>query len=248
MLHDVIRYLRLLQNSSGLDVGCGIGLPAMILAGVMGEDIRVTGIDTSETFIQTARRLSEKAGFSNQLRFETGSASALPYGDALFDWAMSIDCVNYAPTDALPLLKEMKRVVKPGGKIVLLGWTSQQLLPGHPELEAKLNATPEGIAPFKAGMNPERHFLRTASLFETLGLKNRKAHTFIGNVCAPLTPDIYDALKDLLSMRWAERPSGLSGDEVALYKGLTHPDSPGFILNNHGYHGFFTCTLFSAMV
>ncbi len=248
ILCDVFSHLRLPADSSGLDIGCGIGLPAMLLAARMGAKTQVTGIDISESCIQAARSLAEETGFSNQLLFETGSASDLPYDDWHVDWALSIDCVNYAPVDSLPFLKEMKRVVKPGGRLVLLGWTAQQLLPGYPELEAKLNATRQGIAPFKPGMPPERHFLRSGSLLDELGLKNIKAHTFIGNVCAPLTPAIYEALTDLLTMRWAESPSVLSETELALYRSHTTPNSSAFILNTPGYHGFFTCTLFSGEV
>lgn len=248
LLCDVFSHLHLPADSLGLDVGCGIGLPAMLLAAIMGARTQVTGIDISESFVHTAKRLAEETGFSNQLRFKTGSASDLPHGDGHFDWALSIDCVNYAPMDSRPFLKEMKRVVKPVGKLALLGWTSQQLLPGFPELEAKLNATRQGIAPFKTGMPPERHFLRTGSLLDELGLKNIKAHTFIGNVCAPLTPAIYEAMTDLLTMRWAKSPSGLSAAEQTRYRRLTTPDTPKFILNTPGYHGFFTCTLFSGEV
>lgn len=248
VLCDVFNHLRLPAVSSGLDVGCGIGLPAMLLAARMGARTQITGIDISESCIHAAKSLAEEAGVSSQLRFETGSASALPYDEGHVDWALSIDCVNYAPVDSLPLLKEMKRVVKPGGKLALLGWTSQQLLPGYPELEAKLNATRQGITPFKPEMSPERHFLRTGSLLDKLGLKNIKAHTFIGNVCAPLTPAIYKALTDLLTMRWAKMPSGLSEAELALYRGLTTPGTPEFILNTPEYHSFFTCTLFSGEV
>lgn len=248
LLCEVIPALALPGESSGLDIGCGIGLPALIIAGLTGSGVRITGVDLSEACIDAAQRLAHQTGLSGRLRFETGNASALAFDDDRFDWAVSVDCVNYAPVEPLPQLKEMKRVIKKGGKIALLGWTSQQLLPGYPELEAKLNATSEGIAPFQEGTKPENHFLRTPTLLEALFLKNTKAHTFIGNVCAPLTPDIYEALKDLLTMRWAQSPSGLSATELALYKDLTHPDSPAFILDTPGYHGFFTCTLFTADV
>lgn len=248
LLCEVIHALNLPAESSGLDIGCGIGLPALMIAGLLGTGVGVTGVDLSEACIDAARELTHQTGLTGRICFEPGNASALAFDDDRFDWAVSVDCVNYAPMDALPLIKEIKRVVKPGGQIALLGWTSQQLLPGYPELEAKLNATCEGIAPFQRDMLPENHFLRTPTLLETLHLKNTKAHTFIGNVCAPLTPDIYDALRDLLTMRWAKSPSGLSATERPLYKGLTHPDSPAFILDTPGYHGFFTCTLFTAEV
>ena len=47
---------------------------------------------------------------------------------------------------ARSLVKELARVVKPGGSVALLAWSSEKLLPGHPLLEGHLNATSAGIA------------------------------------------------------------------------------------------------------
>ena len=95
----------------------------------------------------------------------------LPFDDDTFDWIWSMDCVGYAPVEPLPLIEELVRVTKPGGRIALLAWSSQQLLPGHPGLEAKLNATSAGIAPFSFEKKPEEHFLRALGWFQQLGLE-----------------------------------------------------------------------------
>ncbi|MCP4118517.1 MAG: class I SAM-dependent methyltransferase [Desulfobacteraceae bacterium] len=246
ILLSAIRYLDLPPKSAGIDVGCGIGLPALLLAGAGGKDLHVTGVDISKKFIQTAGNLAAETGLSDRLCFEQGSASDLPFGESSFDWAWSVDCVNYAPAPPIGQLHELKRVVKKGGKIALLGWSSQLLLPGFPALEAKLNATKEGIAPFKEGMEPARHFLKTGKLLNELGFQGIGVKTFIKDIRAPLEPDIFSAVKDLIKMRWPETPSALSEDELALYRQITDPDSPGFILADANYYGFFTYTMFFA--
>ncbi|KAF5416803.1 MAG: hypothetical protein C5S49_04300 [Candidatus Methanogaster sp.] len=48
----------------------------------------------------------------------------LPFDDDAFDWVWSANCAGYAPGDPLPVLKELARVVKPGGSVIILAWPS----------------------------------------------------------------------------------------------------------------------------
>jgi demethylmenaquinone methyltransferase/2-methoxy-6-polyprenyl-1,4-benzoquinol methylase len=168
----------------------------------------------------------------------------LPFDDDTFDWVWSADCVGYAPIEPLPLVKELARVVKPGGSIAILFWSSQQLLPGYPQLEARLNATSAGIAPFVKGKRPEVHFLRALGWFHKAGLNNPRAQTFVGEVHAPLGDDIRSALISLFQMRWGEIKSELSQEDWEEYQRLCQPESPDFILNVPDYYAFFTYSLF----
>ncbi len=83
------------------------------------------------------------------MTFVQGDAFDLEFEDAYFDWAWSMDCVNYAKGLNEQPLSEMKRVLKPGGRLILAAWSSQMLLPGYPLLEARLSTTQEGLAPLK---------------------------------------------------------------------------------------------------
>jgi ubiquinone/menaquinone biosynthesis C-methylase UbiE len=155
-----IHALDLQQGSRGLDVGCGIGLQALLLAEAVRPGGHVTGVDLSPEFLVYARDIAEKAGISERVSFQEGDMNNLPFDDDTFDWVWSANCAGYAPGEPLPLLKELARVVKPGGSVIIIAWSSQQLLPGHPVLEAHLNATSSGIAPFIEGAAPELHFPR----------------------------------------------------------------------------------------
>jgi SAM-dependent methyltransferase len=114
----------------------------------------------SPKFLDCARSIAEKAGISEQVSFQEGDINNLPFDDATFDWVWSANCAGYAPGEPLPLLKELARVVKPGGSVIILAWSSQQLLPGYPVLEAHLNRTSLGIGPFVEGAAPELHLSR----------------------------------------------------------------------------------------
>ena len=85
--------------------------------------------------------------------------------------------------------------------MVILAWSSEKLLPGHPLLEACLNATSSGIAPFVQGTKPESHFSRALGWFRDAGLEKRPARTFVGDAPAPLADDLRRALIALFQMR-----------------------------------------------
>jgi len=172
----------------------------------------------------------------------------LPFDDDAFDWAWSANCVGYHPAEPLPLVRELTRVVKPGGSVAILAWSSQQLLPGYPLLEARLNATSSGIAPFVRGKRPELHFLRALGWFREAGLEEPTAQTFVGDVHAPLSDDMRSALMALLEMRWPGVRSEVTPEDWAEFQRLCQPESPDFILDLTDYYAFFTYSMFRGKV
>jgi demethylmenaquinone methyltransferase/2-methoxy-6-polyprenyl-1,4-benzoquinol methylase len=243
-----IRALQLPLGSRGLDAGCGIGLQAKLLAEAVGAAGHVTGLDLSPEFLILARKMVEESGLSKQVSFQEGDVRELPFDDNFFDWAWSANCVGYAPLEPLPLVKELSRVVKPGGMVSILAWSSQMLLPGYPLLEARLNATSAGIAPFFKGKRPELHFLRALGWFREAGLEDTIAQTISGQVYAPLTDDLRFALIALLEMRWPGVETELTEEDLAEYRRLCLPDSPDFIVDHPDYYAFFTYSMFCGKV
>jgi demethylmenaquinone methyltransferase/2-methoxy-6-polyprenyl-1,4-benzoquinol methylase len=145
-------------------------------------------------------------------------------------------------------LKEIVRVVKPGGRVAILAWTSQQLLPGYPLLEAQLNATCSAYAPLLRGQDPASHFMRALRSFSEVGLVDAQAQTFVGEVQAPLSAECRVALTSLIEMLWnvtAETPEADRADDR---QRLCRAASPDFILHLPEYYAFFTYTLFTGTV
>jgi len=247
-LRAAARALRLPAGSHGLDAGCGLGLQALLLAEEMGPSGHITGLDLSPEFITCAREIIGKAGLSGRISFEQGDISRLPFDTDTFDWAWSVDCAGYSPANQIPMLKELARVVKPGGTVAILAWTYQQLLPGYPLLEARLNTTSSGIAPFIHGKNPGRHFYRALGRFREVGLEDTRAHTFAGDAHAPLRDDIRTGLISILDMRWPGVKTELSPEDWAEFQRLCQPDSPDFIIDLPDYYAFFVYSMFSGKV
>jgi SAM-dependent methyltransferase len=98
---------------SVLDVGSGLGGSARFLAATHG--CRVTGIDLSPSFVAAARYLTERTGQGDRVRFETGDALALPVEEGCFDVVL-LQHVAMNIADRAELYREMRRVLKPGGR------------------------------------------------------------------------------------------------------------------------------------
>jgi len=243
-LRAVIETLQLPSGSRGLDAGCGIGLQCLLLAEAVGLNGHVTGLDVSTEFLNRGVEIVKEAGLSERISFQEGDVANIPFDNNTFDWAWSSDCIGYGPWEPLPLLKELARVVKPGGIVAISGWSSENVLPGYPRLEARLRATSGGIAPFVHGKKPETHFLRALSWLRKIGLEELDAKVFADSFYAPLSRGIRNALVSLFDMRWPDVEIVLSLEDQAEFRRLCQPDSPDFILNISDYYVFFTHTLF----
>lgn len=184
-----------------------------------------------------------------QVSFRHGNVNELPFDNDTFDWAWSVDCVGH-PTVGEPLiaLQELARVVRPGGQVAILGYSTQVLLPGYPLLEARLNATVSAVTHLAKGRRPESHFLRALGWFREVGLAETAARTVVGTVYAPLGDGIRRALISLFGMLWGEMQSKMSQADRQEYRRLADPESPDYILDSPDYYAFITYSMFEGRV
>ena len=244
VLRSIVQALQLPAESKGLDAGCGIGLQTLLLIEAAGTQGHITGIDILPELLAYGAATVAKQGLSSRIAFREADVSHLPFEDDMFDWVWSADCIGYPTGELMPLLEELIRVVKPGGEVILLGWSSQQLLPGYPLLEARLNATCSGYIPFLKEKSPDLNFMRASHWFREAGLEEIKAQTFVGEVQSPLTSGERTALISLFEMLWGSPRPETSPEDWRQYQQLCKSESPDFILNLSEYYGFFTYTTF----
>jgi demethylmenaquinone methyltransferase/2-methoxy-6-polyprenyl-1,4-benzoquinol methylase len=230
-LRAAISALNLAPGTHGLDIGCGIGLQALLLAEAIQPDGQVTGLDISPELLEYARERVKVSPFGKRIAYKEGDMAHLPFDNDTFDWAWSADCVGYPAGDHLPVLKEIARVVRPGGRVALLAWTSQQVLPGHAVLDARLNAECSAYLPYLQDRDPEEHFLRLGHSFHEAGIEQPTCRSFIGEVQAPVRSEIRVALTSLFEMLWGEPHAGSSQQSWLECKRLCDPKSPDFILD-----------------
>lgn len=131
---------RLAPGAAALDVATGTGDLALELARRVGPSGRVVGSDFSERMLGLAR--AKAVGLGLPVDFETANALELPYGADSFDAAtVGFGARNF--TDLQKGLEEMVRVVRPGGRVVVLEITT----PTRPPLSTLLEVWFEAIVP-----------------------------------------------------------------------------------------------------
>jgi ubiquinone/menaquinone biosynthesis C-methylase UbiE len=127
--------VKLLDISEGdhvLDVGCGIGLQALSMARQVGPGGRVVGTDLSNLMIELAK--SKSAGSDLPVEFLTADALAQPFPDASFD-ALRTERVLMYIKDTRAVLGEFKRLLKPGGRIVIFDFDWDAMVIAHKDKE-----------------------------------------------------------------------------------------------------------------
>lgn len=122
-----------------LDLGCGDGTTALPLA-QLGAD--VTGIDLTPKLVAAGNRRAAEAGLSHRLRFQVGDASHLDgVDDHTFDLTLSVFGAMFAP-QPFDVAREMVRVTKPGGRVVMGNW-----IPGDPTFVSQVLKVSSAFTP-----------------------------------------------------------------------------------------------------
>jgi SAM-dependent methyltransferase len=125
-----------------LDVAAGSGNPAIPAAQA---GARVTALDLAPSLLEIGRRRARDAGVD--VDFVEGDAEALPFEDERFDVAVSVVGVQFAPRHQL-VARELARVVRPGGSIVLCSWTPRGFIGQFLKTVApRMPKPPEGASP-----------------------------------------------------------------------------------------------------
>lgn len=108
-----------LKDKHLLDIGCGIGGPACILAEKY--DAHVTGTDLEPELIKRARGRAADKGFDKQTEFHVVEPGPLTFPDETFDVVMSCGAITQTP-DKPGMFRECLRVLKPGGALTCYEW------------------------------------------------------------------------------------------------------------------------------
>ena len=110
-----------------VDVGCGAGIDSLIAARMVGPTGRVIGVDMTPSMLAKARRSAAEANLSN-VEFLEGYGESLPVPDDWADVVISNGVLNLMP-DKAAALKEMARVLKPGGRLQIGDILVQKAVP-----------------------------------------------------------------------------------------------------------------------
>ena len=114
-----------------LEVGCGSGALCRLVAPGLLPGGELLGVDVAPEMVAAARAL---AGQQTHLRFEVGAGEALPAEDATVRRGLR-RAAAVARGRSGPRRGEMARVVKPGGRVVLMDWDFETVTVTHPDRE-----------------------------------------------------------------------------------------------------------------
>jgi SAM-dependent methyltransferase len=100
-----------------LDVGCGVGHWAQVLASALPIDVRVIGVDRDPSWVDKATERAASRGLSHRFRYRLSEAQALPFADASFD-LVTCQTLLIHVADPGAVIAEMARVTRPGGLVL----------------------------------------------------------------------------------------------------------------------------------
>jgi len=184
---ELVKSLDITNGMQVLDLGSGDGTTALPEARLGAE---VLAVDIAGNLVEAGTRRAADEGLTN-LRFEQGDASDLYcVSDESFDLVVSIFGAMFAP-NPFAVAKEMVRVTRPGGRIVMGNW-----IPGDPTLVAQLLRISASYAPPPEGfVSPVRWGVEddVVERFTAAGVKlehiswERETYTFV----SPVPPAAY---------------------------------------------------------
>src|SRR6266581_4376739 len=119
-VHCLVDVAALQPAEHVLDVACGTGFVARLAADRVGAKGRVVGIDLNASMIEAARAASGQ-GAATTIEWRTGDAAALPFEDSIFDVVLCQQGVQFFP-DRVRALREMRRVLRPEGRLAFTVW------------------------------------------------------------------------------------------------------------------------------
>ena len=126
------RRLPLADARRVLTLGCGTGIEVRALRGMTPTGTAIIGLDHSQTLIDTARQLTEEEGLSREVTYQTGDAHDVPYDDGEFDIVTLHTLISHVD-DPLQVLREARRVVRPGGTVAVFDGDYASLTFAHPD-------------------------------------------------------------------------------------------------------------------
>jgi SAM-dependent methyltransferase len=115
------------QGQTVVDLGCGAGLDAFIAARKVGPQGRVIGIDMTPEMVAKGNQVAKEGGFHN-VEFRVGRLESLPLPDDSIDVAISNCALNHA-TDKRAAFREARRVLRPGGLLLVSDLVVKRPLP-----------------------------------------------------------------------------------------------------------------------
>lgn len=203
------------SGQSVLDIGGGSGEPSFSIAPLVGPSGSVTYSDPAAGMVQAAQAEAERRGLTN-IQFHQCGAEQLPFPEATFDAAVSRLSTMFFP-DVLLGLREILRVVKPGGRVAFLVWAEPQFNPffsavsevvdGHVPAEPEGEDAPTAFRFARPG--------KLAGILRDAGAESVTEATFSFSIAAQISSEYFWELRTEMSDSFRKKLAPLNATQVA---------------------------------
>ncbi len=206
------------QGQSVLDIGGGTGHPSLDIVPIVGGAGLVTYTDPAEGMVQTAREEAQRRGFDN-IQFHQAAAADLPFPDDLFDVAVGRLSVMFFP-DEVAGLREIVRVVKPGGRVSFLVWSSSEVNPFFSSVTGVLDRFVPAEPEDEDAPGAFRFAIpgKLAKLLSDAGVTSIEEQPLPFRIAAPITLEQFWELRSEMSDTLRAKLATLAANEKAAVK------------------------------
>jgi ubiquinone/menaquinone biosynthesis C-methylase UbiE len=138
---EAFALLRLKSGDSVVDVGCGPGTVTVLLGAIVGQSGRVVGVDIDRQMIAAADSLAAKAHLADRVAHRIDDCTGLSFGSGIFDACYCERVLQHLRgDDPSRAVAEMLRVLKPGGRLVVIDtdWSSVLINSDQPALHHRV--------------------------------------------------------------------------------------------------------------
>ena len=242
---QIADWLNISPGAKALEAGSGAGGFTELLAGAVGPEGTVAALDVTPELLQTAKERVEKSPVKDRASYHEGDIEHLPFEDGRFDLVWSSHTIHHLP-DQLAGVKELRRVLKPGGRLALReGGLRPRFLPidtgiGQPGLEDRLDVAFEAWfhTHVRGGEGVVAYPFGWTRLLRDAGMAKVTAKSFMLEVLPPLQPFQVEHMTGLLS-RWVEsdeRRGFVSQEDAETINNLIDPESPQYAFHRQDLH------------
>src|SRR5262245_49054182 len=203
-----------------LDVACGTGFVARLAAHWVGAEGQVVGVDLNAGMIEAARAASVR-GPGTTIEWRTGDAAALPFEKRVFDVVLCQQGVQFFP-DRVRALQEMRRVLRPGGRLAFTVWGA---IGDTPYFVVLADALTRHVSVAAGAMARAPYVLHDEvalrDLVTSAGFRNVRVRPTVKTMRLPLPAEFVPG--HLAALPMAQEIAQLSSDRrAALLEDMTH--------------------------
>jgi SAM-dependent methyltransferase len=219
----------IVKGKSVLDVAGGNGEPSITVAERVGPNGSVTCTDFAAEMVEAAKAAAARRSITN-ITFRQCSADALPFADSTFDVAVSRLGAMFFP-DPLAGLREMLRVVKPGGPVAFVVWRAAEL---NPFFSVTSEIVARYVEPAPEDPDAPNAFRfaesgKLAGLLKEAGAVDVRERILKSEIAAPVALEDYWEMRSEISESLRAKLAGLSDEQKAqIAKDVEHAVAPFF--------------------